>query len=115
MLSVTPSDMLPKTQTAIPITLLIGTLYSTHKKTHYKQKLFFPELCEAKVSGLCVNYIIFMEFSIRSGSAKGPFLFSPLKALYIKEFFIFDDFLKYFEILDPQEVLAMVKDRRNNK
>ena len=43
---------------------LIGTLYSTHRKTHHKQNLFFPELSEVKVSGSCVNYTIFMEFSM---------------------------------------------------
>lgn len=52
---------------------LIGTLYSTHKKTHHKQRLFFPELCEVKGSGLCVNSIIFMEFSPRVPSAKTHF------------------------------------------
>lgn len=40
---------------------LIGTLYSTHKKTHHKQKLFFSELCEVKVSRSCVNYM-FIEY-----------------------------------------------------
>lgn len=70
---------------------LIGTLYSTHKKTHHKQKLFFPELCEVKVSGSCVNYIIFMEFSMWVKSAKAHF--SSLRsyilrnALYIWWFF----------------------------
>lgn len=57
---------------------LIGTLYSTHKKTHHKQKLFFSELCEVKVSGSCVNYM-FMEHV--GELSQGPFLL--LKALYI--------------------------------
>lgn len=51
---------------------LIGTLYSTHKKTHHKQKLFFPELCEVKVSGLCANYI-FMKFTMWVKLAKAHF------------------------------------------
>lgn len=72
-LSVTLSDMLPKTQNSYSDYTLIGTLYSTRKKTHHKQKLFFSELCEVKVSGSCVNYIIFMEFSMWVKSAKAQF------------------------------------------
>lgn len=51
---------------------LIGTLYSTHKKTHHKQKLFFPELCEVEVSGSCANYV-FMKFRVWLKSAKAQF------------------------------------------
>lgn len=52
---------------------LIGTLYSTHQKTHHKQNLFCPELCEVKVCGSCVNYTIFMEFSVWVKLAKARF------------------------------------------
>lgn len=72
---------------------IIGAFYSTHKKTHHKQKLFFPELCKVKVSGSCANYIIFMEFSMWVKSAKPHF--SPLRPHILRNAF----YMMIFEIV----------------